>query len=66
MPIIRVEMHEGRTVEQKRALALALTEAIVEHAGASRDGVRVVFTDHAKSDWAIAGELVSDRESSDG
>ncbi len=62
MPIIRVEMHEGRTAEQKRALAAALTDAMVEHAAADRAAVRVVFTDYAKSDWAIAGELVSDRE----
>ena len=29
MPTIRVEMFEGRTLEQKRALAQALTEATV-------------------------------------
>jgi 4-oxalocrotonate tautomerase len=62
VPIIRVEMHEGRTEPQKRALAAALTDAIVEHAGAQRDAVRVVFTDYAKYNWAIGGELVSDRE----
>ncbi len=62
MPIIRVEMHEGRTVDQKRALAAALTDAIVEHAGAERSTVRVIFEDYAKSNWAVGGELVSDRE----
>jgi 4-oxalocrotonate tautomerase len=62
MPIIRVEMHEGRTVDQKRALAAALTDAIVEHADAKREAVRVIFTDYSKDDWAIAGQLVSDRE----
>ncbi len=62
MPIIRVEMHEGRTVAQKRALAAALTDAIVEHAGAEPGAVRVLFSDYTKDDWAIGGQLVSDRE----
>lgn len=62
MPIIRVEMFEGRTTAQKRALAARLTDAIVEEAGAKREAVRVIFTDHSKADWAIGGELVADRE----
>lgn len=62
MPIIRVELHEGRTVDQKRKLAAAITDAVVEHAAAERTAVRVIFTDYARSDWAIGGELVSDRE----
>ena len=62
MPIIRVEMFEGRTVEQKRRLAAALTDAIVEEAGADRASVRVVFSDYAKTDWAIGGTLAADRE----
>lgn len=62
MPIIRVEMFEGRTVDQKRRLAAALTDAIVEEAGADRATVRVIFNDYAKTDWAIGGELAGDRQ----
>ncbi|MDO9353800.1 MAG: 4-oxalocrotonate tautomerase [Solirubrobacteraceae bacterium] len=62
MPIIRVEMFEGRTLEQKRALAEAITAAVVEHADAPRQSVRVIFTDMAKEDWAVGGELRSDRD----
>ena len=39
MPTIRVEMFEGRTVEQKRALAQALTEATVRTLGGSPEAV---------------------------
>ena len=35
MPTIRVELFEGRTVDQKRALAKALTEATVATLGGS-------------------------------
>jgi 4-oxalocrotonate tautomerase len=60
MPTIRVEMFEGRTVEQKRAFAQAVTEAVVKTLGGSADGVDVVFFDIAKHDWATGGRLWSD------
>ena len=55
MPTIRVELFEGRTVEQKRALAQALTEATVRTLGGSADGVDVVFFDIARHDWSTGG-----------
>ena len=61
MPTIRVELFEGRSVEQKRALAQALTEAAVRTLGGSPDGVDVVFYDIARHDWATGGRLWSDR-----
>ena len=60
MPTIRVEMFEGRTVDQKRAFAQAVTEAVVKTLGGSADGVDVVFYDIAKHDWATGGKLWSD------
>ena len=61
MPTIRVEMFEGRTVEQKRALAAAITEATVRTLGGSPDAVDILFFDIAKHDWATAGKLWSDK-----
>jgi len=61
MPTIRVELFEGRSVEQKRALAAALTEATVRTLGGSADSVDVLFFDIARHDWASAGVLWSDR-----
>lgn len=61
MPSIRVELFEGRSVEQKRALAQALTEATVRTLGGSPDGVDVVFFDIARHDWATGGTLWSDK-----
>jgi 4-oxalocrotonate tautomerase len=61
MPTIRVEMFAGRTPEQKRALARALTEATVQTLGGSPDAVDVIFYDVQKADWATAGQLWSDR-----
>ena len=60
MPTIRVELFAGRTVEQKRALAQALTEATVRTLGGSADGVDVIFADVERHDWATGGRLWSD------
>lgn len=61
MPLIRVELFEGRTVEQKRALAAALTEATMRTLGTPADAIDVMFFDVPKHDWASAGVLASDR-----
>ena len=61
MPTIRVELFAGRTVEQKRALAQALTEATVRTLGGSADAVDVIFNDVERHDWASAGQLWCDK-----
>jgi 4-oxalocrotonate tautomerase len=63
MPTIRVEMFEGRTPDQKRALAMELTQACVRAIGASPDSVDVLFFDIPKSEWATGGTLWSDKAS---
>jgi 4-oxalocrotonate tautomerase len=61
MPTIHVELFAGRTVEQKRALARALTEATVATLGGRPDAVDVVFVDVERHDWASGGELWCDK-----
>lgn len=61
MPLIRVELFEGRTVEQKRALAAALTEATMKTLGSPADAVDVMFFDVPRQNWASAGVLASDK-----
>lgn len=60
MPTIRVELFEGRTAEQKAALAQELTAACVRVLGGKPDGVDVVFYDIARGNWATGGRLWSD------
>ena len=61
MPSIHVELFAGRTLEQKRALAQALTDATVKTLGGSADSVDVIFRDVERHDWASGGQLWSDR-----
>jgi 4-oxalocrotonate tautomerase len=60
MPTIRIDMLEGRSIEQKRACAEAVTKALAETCGANPREVHVIFTDVARHDWASAGRLLSD------
>jgi 4-oxalocrotonate tautomerase len=61
MPVVVVMMWEGRSVEQKRRLTKAITDAMVEHADAAPDGLHVVIQEHARENWARAGVLGIDR-----
>jgi 4-oxalocrotonate tautomerase len=61
MPMIRVEMYEGRTVQQKRALAEKVTEAFISTCGGPPEAVQVLIADVAKQDWATAGVLAADK-----
>ena len=61
MPTLRVEMFEGRTPEQKRALVAALTDACVRTIGASPESVDILLFDIPKQNWATAGTLWSDK-----
>ena len=61
MPTIRIDLFEGRTVEQKRALAAAITEACVRTIGSSPDSVDILMFDIAKQNWSTGGVLWSDK-----
>lgn len=60
MPTIRIELFEGRTAEQKRALVSAVTEACVRTLGGSPESVDVLLFDIARENWATGGRLWSD------
>ena len=62
MPTIRVEMFEGRTLEQKKALVQALTQACVDSIGSKADSVDILLYELKKSEWATGGELWSEKK----
>ena len=60
MPVITVQMFEGRSIEQKRELVAALTEAIVRIAKTTPEATEVIIQDVPRHNWAKAGKLASD------
>jgi 4-oxalocrotonate tautomerase len=61
MPNIRVEMLEGRSPEQKSAMARELTEAFLRTAGGRREAISVVITEVSAENWAIGGGILADK-----
>ena len=57
MPLIHVELVEGRTKEQKKQLGEAITKATVVPA----EAVKVIFVDMKKDDFMEGGILRSER-----
>jgi 4-oxalocrotonate tautomerase len=62
MPVVTVQMWTGRSREQKRALVRAITDAMVEHAGAKPANLHVILQEVPKEDWALAGVLGDERK----
>ena len=61
MPVVTVEMWPGRSVEQKRKLTKAITDAMIEHADAKPDALHVIIHEVPLENWARAGVLGVDR-----
>jgi 4-oxalocrotonate tautomerase family enzyme len=60
VPTVTVQMWTGRSVAQKRRLVRALTDAMVEHAGARPDALHVLLHEYSLENWARAGTLALD------
>lgn len=55
MPIIEVNLLEGRTVEQKRALVSAMTDAVVAALAVQPDQVRILIRELGHEHFAVGG-----------
>ncbi|WP_236006177.1 4-oxalocrotonate tautomerase [Paradesulfitobacterium ferrireducens] len=61
MPIVQIELFEGRTLDQKRALVEKVTQAIVETVNTPAENVTIILRDMSKDNLAKAGKLAIDR-----
>ena len=62
MPLVNVQMAEGRSPAQKKALMGAITEAMHEHIGAPRESVRVWINEFPNTDFMAGGEVLADKQ----
>jgi 4-oxalocrotonate tautomerase len=60
MPLVTIQMYEGRTIEQKRELVEAITEVVVRIAKTTAEATDVIIQDIPRHNWAKAGKLASD------
>jgi len=58
MPVVIVEMWEGRTNEQKEKLIKGITKAF-EEIGTKPESLHIVMHDVPKTNWGSTGEQAS-------
>jgi 4-oxalocrotonate tautomerase len=62
MPIIHVNMFEGRTIDQKRKMVVGMTDAVVKSLDVKPDAVRIIIHDLPRHNIAVAGVLASEKK----
>jgi len=60
MPVVIVEMWEGRTIEQKRQLVEGITSAFSK-IGTSPEALSIILKDNPKHNWGRNGKLASEQ-----
>ncbi len=61
MPVVMVEMWEGRTLEERKQLVKDITDSFVK-IGVPSKAVTVIVREDPRSCWAEGGRLCSDFE----
>jgi 4-oxalocrotonate tautomerase len=56
MPVIHVELWEGRPQAVRDALAADISAAVVKHLEIPPEYLTLIFTEVAKSDWYVGGK----------
>ena len=59
MPVVTIEMWEGRTIEQKKQLVQGITSTFVKMDVPS-EVVHIIIKDNPKHNWATGGKLASE------
>ena len=60
MPVVIVEMWEGRSVEQKKQLVEGITSTFVQ-IGVPAEALHIIIKDNPKHNWASGGKLASEK-----
>ncbi|RHW46021.1 4-oxalocrotonate tautomerase [Bombilactobacillus bombi] len=62
MPLVHIELIEGRSPEQLKQMVQDVTEAISKNTGAPKEHVHVVLSEMLKNHYAVGGILKSDEK----
>ena len=61
MPLVTVKVLEGRTIEQKKGLAMDITEAVVKNFKVKPESVLVDLVEYSRQNFAQGGKLFTHR-----
>lgn len=60
MPIINIQIMEGRPPEKIKSLIASVTETVSTELNAPKERIRVLVTEIPNTHWGIGGVAVSD------
>lgn len=60
MPVVTIDMWEGRTIEQKKRLVADITSVIMNDLNVPAEQIQIIIKDNPKHNWGIAGKLASE------
>jgi 4-oxalocrotonate tautomerase len=63
MPVVRIEMLQGRTPEVKNDLIACVTDAVVNSLGVDPQQVRVLLYELPPEHWAVGGQTKTTQQS---
>ncbi|MFO5441007.1 MAG: tautomerase family protein [Dolichospermum sp.] len=61
MPFVTVQIGKGHSIEKKRKLAQAVTEALVSALGTNPEWITIHIDEFERDTWAVGGVLHSDK-----
>ena len=61
MPLVHIDLLEGRTEEQLKALVKDVTAAISKDANVPEGRIYIVLNEMRKDRYSVAGKMVSDK-----
>jgi len=60
MPVIKIEIWEGRTKEEKRKIIQAVSKAVSESADIPIEYIHIIINDVPKDNWGLKGDQASE------
>jgi 4-oxalocrotonate tautomerase len=62
MPIVNIQIMQGRPPEKIKSLIASVTEVVSAELNAPKERIRVLVTEVPKTHWGIGGVAASDME----
>jgi 4-oxalocrotonate tautomerase len=60
MPIINIQIMEGRSQEKVKSLIASVTDVVAQELDSPKERIRVLVTEVPKTHWGIAGVPASE------
>ncbi len=60
MPIVTIQMMEGRSEDTKRAIIERVTETLADASDSPKEAIRIILQEVPSTNWGKAGTMAKD------